>query len=72
MEDFRFKVLTQAEEKDFREWAREFYPVGSTINEVWHPVVRQECLKINKEWEGRDFLTEVCGCIKKEMEGANV
>lgn len=43
-----FRTLTTAEEKAFRQWARDNYKPGSPINPLWHPVVRDECAKINQ------------------------
>jgi hypothetical protein len=45
-----FRVLTGAEEHEFREWARETHKPGSIVNPLWHPVVRDECFKIDSEW----------------------
>lgn len=44
-----WEELTPAEEKDFRQWARDNWSVGDGINLLWHPVVREECLKILEE-----------------------
>ena len=45
-----FRVLTGAEEQEFREWARETHKPGSIVNPLWHPTVRDECFKIDSEW----------------------
>jgi hypothetical protein len=37
-----FKILTPAEEADFRKWARDNHKFGDTINSVWHPVIIHE------------------------------
>lgn len=44
-----FKELTQAEEREMRQWARDHYRPFSEIQGVWHPVVQAECVEINKE-----------------------
>ena len=44
-----FRDLTPAEEIEFRKWARETYQPFTKISGVWHPVVQDECIKINKE-----------------------
>ena len=44
-----FKDLSQEEERVFRQWAREHYEPYSQIMGIWHPVVQDECVKINKE-----------------------
>jgi len=46
-----FKELTAAEEADYRKWAQENYNPFEPINGVWHPVVQDECVRINKEAE---------------------
>lgn len=49
MNDSFFMKLSAEEEIAFRNWARENYKANSPINEVWHPVVRDECRAINEE-----------------------
>ena len=44
-----FRSLTTEEVNEFREHARENYIPNSPINDVWHPVYRFECLKMNAE-----------------------
>ncbi len=44
-----FKKLSEAEAKEFREWARENYKAGEAISQAWHPVVQEECARINNE-----------------------
>ena len=44
-----FKNLSPDEEKEFRKWARENYCPLDPIQGVWHPVVQDECAKINSE-----------------------
>jgi hypothetical protein len=44
-----FRDLTPDQEQEFRRWARDNYEPGEKINGVWHPVVQDECVKINKE-----------------------
>jgi hypothetical protein len=44
-----FRELDTKEEKEFREWARNNYKKFDTIKGVWHPVVQDECVKINAE-----------------------
>jgi len=38
-----FKELTDEEEVEYREWARNNYEVGELINSCWHPIVIDEC-----------------------------
>jgi hypothetical protein len=47
--NFMFRDLTDAEEAQFRKWARENYKPGSPISTVWHPVAQDECVKMNAE-----------------------
>lgn len=44
-----WKQLTAVEEQDFRQWARDNYKLADPISGVWHPVVQDECAKINAE-----------------------
>lgn len=44
-----WKHLTPAEEAHFRKWARENYQIFAPIDGVWHPVVQDECVKMNAE-----------------------
>ena len=44
-----FKELDEKEEKLFREWARENYTPLDPIKGIWHPVVQDECVKMNVE-----------------------
>ncbi len=44
-----FRKLSEAEQQEYRQWARDNYKVGSPINGVYHPVVQAECVKMNAE-----------------------
>jgi len=44
-----FRPLNRKEEHQFRKWAREHYTPLTPINGVWHPVVQDECRKMNEE-----------------------
>lgn len=45
-----WRQLTAEEEKSFREWARENHKPGSMeIDPTWHPVIREECAKMDAE-----------------------
>ena len=44
-----FRNLSAQEVQSFRQWARENYQPFSEIKGIWHPVVQEECLIINKE-----------------------
>jgi hypothetical protein len=41
--------LGSDEIEDFKQWARNNFKPDDDINECWHPVVVQECLKIKAE-----------------------
>ena len=43
-----FRKLLPEEEKRFRQWARENYRPLDPINGVWHPVVQDECRRMNE------------------------
>ena len=47
-----YRQLDEKEEKEFRQWARNNYTPGGPIYSLWHPVVRDECDKINHEIKG--------------------
>jgi hypothetical protein len=44
-----FRHLPPTEEREFRQWARENYEPYTPIKGIWHPVVQDECVKINAE-----------------------
>jgi len=44
-----FRELTPEQERSFRQWARDNYVPLTPIDGVWHPVVQEECAKINRE-----------------------
>jgi hypothetical protein len=48
-EHIMFRELSAEEELEFRAWAREHHRPGDPVTEVWHPVVRDECRKIDEE-----------------------
>ena len=45
-----FRELTPEEETEYRRWARDNYKPGTEINGVWHPIVQDECVLMNREW----------------------
>jgi hypothetical protein len=47
MSDGFFKTLTADEEKEYRTWACENHRPGGDVNGCWHPIVRDECRKID-------------------------
>lgn len=44
-----FRVLNAEDEARFRRWAREHYQPGSAIPGHYHPVVIEECARIQRE-----------------------
>jgi len=44
-----FRTLTPTEEDQFRSWARDNYEPGAEIKGTWHPVVQDECVRINQK-----------------------
>ena len=44
-----FRKLSAEEERAFRQWARNNYKPFTDIKGIWHPVVQDECVKINEE-----------------------
>ena len=48
-----FRDLNPEEVKKFRQWARDNYKVGDPIKWFWHPVVQDECRKINEAIEAK-------------------
>lgn len=51
-----FKDLTAEEENECRQWARDSYICFSDISGIWHPVIRDECQKMNSEAYLEDIL----------------
>jgi hypothetical protein len=46
-----FTELTHEQEVIFRQWARDNYEPFADISGVWHPVVQDECVKMNAATE---------------------
>jgi len=44
-----FRELDENEQQEFRKWARENYTRLDPIKGIWHPVVQDECAKMNAE-----------------------
>ncbi len=49
MYELLFRELTPNEEVEFRKWARENHAPFEPIQGVWHWVVQDECVQMNKE-----------------------
>ena len=61
-----FRKLSRKETLKFQLWAWEHYKAGSPIVQSWHPIVRKECLLINKLWH--PIIRKECLLINK-LEG---
>ena len=46
-----WRTLNDKEVEEFRQWARDNHKPGNPVNDLWHPVVREECKKIDEEGE---------------------
>ena len=44
-----FKDLTDKEMTEFKDWARKNYKPFTEIKGVWHPIIQEECRKMNIE-----------------------
>jgi hypothetical protein len=58
-----FRELTDGEKEDFRQWARENYKPYDPILGIWHPVVQEECVKMNQAAK-LDFGDVLTACEK--------
>lgn len=47
-----FKVLSITERHEYKKWARENYKPFEDIKGIWHPIVQEECIQINREVSG--------------------
>ena len=67
-----YKELNEKEIEEFKKWARDNYVPNSEINSAWHPVVKEECKKINdeelqQEWE-KDIAKALLGRTIAKMK----
>jgi hypothetical protein len=53
-----FRDLTEPEEAEFRQWARDNYKAFEPIDGTWHTVIQDECVKINAAKELPCVLTD--------------
>jgi hypothetical protein len=44
-----FRDLSLVEETEFRQWARKNYAPGEPIKGIWHLIIQEECVLINRE-----------------------
>jgi hypothetical protein len=45
--DAFFKDLDPAEVESFKQWARDNHSKGDAINGCWHPIIRDECARLD-------------------------
>jgi hypothetical protein len=43
-----FRHLSESQVKEFKQWTRDNYTPGDEISDLWHPVIKEECRKINR------------------------
>jgi len=53
-----FRKLNEVEELEYRQWARDNYKKHDPIKGVWHPVIQDECCKINGSSSLWDIIKE--------------
>jgi len=54
-----FRSLDTEETIEFKQWAMDNYVPGTMINPTWHPVVKEECKKMNtKEYLVNEYSGE--------------
>ena len=51
-----FKDLTDKEVAEFKDWARKQYKPFTEIKGIWHPVIQEECAKINASTQIEESL----------------
>lgn len=50
-----YRELNEQEKEESRKWARKNYKPLDPIPGIWHPIVQEECVRMN--WE-HNFLPE--------------
>lgn len=64
-----FRQLSEEEEKKYRDWAWSNYVPLHPIKGIWHPVVQEECVKMNRSFITKDPKeTEKFKAIEKKLE----
>jgi hypothetical protein len=66
MKTKQFRTLATDEDASFAKWARENWKLGEPIDSLWHPRVREECLRMQceaLEAEQKDPVVSIlCQC----------
>jgi len=60
MNPIMFRILDEDEKIKLRQWARKNYVKNSPIFSLWHPVVQNECDKINAESKEKACISTEC------------
>lgn len=60
-----YRELSKEEQKEFRQWARENYTIGDTINPIWHPIVKDECQKMKLIAAAPDMLVQLQAVVEE-------
>ena len=47
--DSFFRDLDAKEIESFKQWARDNHHPGAETSGLWHPIIREECKRIDKE-----------------------
>lgn len=48
--------LSKRQEREYRQWVRDHYEIESPIDTNWHPVMQDECHRINNEAQQTEVL----------------
>jgi len=65
--DSFFRELSSVEEADFKKWAQDNFKVSDEIEEVWHPIVKRECLIMQLE-ACRKSVRKADKCLKEVLD----
>jgi hypothetical protein len=70
MPDSFFRTLDPDEAASFRQWARENYKRSEGIDPLWHPVIREECARIDEKMRPEvDAAVENLRKLKQLLRG---
>jgi len=61
MHDCLFRELNDDEVNQFKQWARDNYVLGTEVSKLWHPVVREECERMEQEAYARPVCNNLNG-----------
>jgi hypothetical protein len=63
--------LTQQQELEYQQWARDNYSPQTAINGTWHPIIQAECVKMNLEFDASVDFEDLYKQIIESMEKDN-